>query len=362
MSQVSDAFSNDYREARAKFIAAADGAGVEVRSVEHPMKGPSGVGLYMDFAVLGPSDAENGIVIVSGTHGTEAFCGSGVQVHLLSSPDELAKYQDTRLVLVHAHNPHGWAWLRRVNEDNIDLNRNYCDFDKSYPHNEEYEAVRELLLPEEFDEDVRTAILDWVARHGQQKFATIALAGQRIDPQGIFYGGHEPTWSRQAMARELPSLLADQRRAALLDFHTGVGEFGQGTILHVYDKGSAEDLLFHQWFDGKVAGQMVEMDNDEVDHQQGGALMSAFGRLLPHLEAYALVVEYGTVGIQRVLFALIADNWLHVKGDIDSEQGRAIKQEVVDALYGNTPEWHRSVWKHASWLIEKTAIGLRSVG
>jgi len=27
-----------------------------------------------------------------------------------------------------AVNPHGFAWLRRVNEDNVDLNRNFIDF------------------------------------------------------------------------------------------------------------------------------------------------------------------------------------------------------------------------------------------
>ena len=29
---------------------------------------------------------------------------------------------------IHALNPFGFAWLRRVNEDNVDLNRNFQDF------------------------------------------------------------------------------------------------------------------------------------------------------------------------------------------------------------------------------------------
>ena len=35
---------------------------------------------------------------------------------------------DTGALLVHAINPYGFAWTRRVNEDNADLNRNFRDF------------------------------------------------------------------------------------------------------------------------------------------------------------------------------------------------------------------------------------------
>ena len=361
MQNVSDSFSNTYAQARAKFITAAKAAGAQVQSVKHPLKGPAGESLFMDFAVLGPDDAENAVVIASGTHGPEAFCGSGVQVQLLSMPEELAKYRDIRLAFVHGHNPHGWAWLRRVNEDNIDINRNYCDFESPYPNNEAYEAVRDLFLPDKFNEDARDAILAWAAEHGQKKFATVALAGQRIDPQGIFYGGHKPVWSRETIYSTLPGLVSGQKRAVLLDFHTGVGEFGQGTILHLYDQNSPEDQLFRSWYDGKVAGEMSEVDYDEVDATQIGGFMSGFHRVLPDHETYSLVVEYGTVGIQRVLFALIADNWLHAKGDPESPMGREIKREVLDTLYGNTPEWHAGVWQHGAWLIEKTALGVRSL-
>ena len=361
MKTISDSFSNDYVEARRKFVAAAKDANAQVQSLTHPLKGPAGETLYMDFASLGPRDAENAVVVTSGTHGPEAFCGSGVQVQLLSQPEELAKYHDTRLIFVHAHNPYGWAWLRRVNEDNIDVNRNYCDFDKSYPCNEAYESVRDLFLPDDFNDDARDAILAWADENGLQKFATVALAGQRVDPQGIFYGGHKPVWSREAVYSTLPQLVSGQRRAVLLDFHTGVGEFGQGTIFHLYGRDSVQDRLFKSWYDGKVAGEMEEIDNSEIDHAQGGAFMSGFHRVLPNHETYALVVEYGTVAIQRVLFALIADNWLHAKGDPGSKLGREIKQEVLDTLYGNTPEWHQSVWQHGSWLIDKTVLGMRSL-
>ena len=51
--------------------------------------GPPGERLFLDFATIGPDDADNAILVTSGTHGPEAFCGSGIQIQLLSSPDIL---------------------------------------------------------------------------------------------------------------------------------------------------------------------------------------------------------------------------------------------------------------------------------
>ena len=44
-------------------------------------------------------------------------------------------------MLIHAINPHGFAWLRRVTEDNVDLNRNWIDFDQPAPANPAYDAL-----------------------------------------------------------------------------------------------------------------------------------------------------------------------------------------------------------------------------
>ncbi len=41
--------------------------------------------------------------------------------------------QNTGALLIHALNPYGFAWTRRVTEDNVDLNRNFVDHDKGYP-------------------------------------------------------------------------------------------------------------------------------------------------------------------------------------------------------------------------------------
>ena len=121
-------FPNDYVDARERFRTLASRRGFALESYEHPAEnGPQGETLSCDVARLGPSDAERVILISSGAHGVEGFCGSGCQAELLASGLLDGLPGDTAVVLVHAVNPYGFAWLRRTNEDNIDLNRNFVD-------------------------------------------------------------------------------------------------------------------------------------------------------------------------------------------------------------------------------------------
>src|SRR5437870_2312233 len=79
-----ESFSATYVEARAKFRAAAAGAGASLEAISHPERGRDGEELTTDVAWLGPRDAWNVLVTISATHGAEGFCGSGAQVDWLT--------------------------------------------------------------------------------------------------------------------------------------------------------------------------------------------------------------------------------------------------------------------------------------
>ena len=353
-------FSLSYTESREKFLAAAEQAGASVNSVKHPLLGPEGEDLYMDVACLGPEGAESGIVIVSGTHGIEGFCGAGVQIALLSNPVELEKFRDLRLVLIHGHNPHGFAWLRRVNEDNIDLNRNYVDFSQEQDANEYYLEVKELVLPEQFNEDSEAAMQQWVKDNGIENYQKAVMNGQRIDPQGIFYGGLKASWSNQTMHRVLPEALAGQKNVSLMDIHTGLGPYGHGDLIHAYPKGALEYDTLAQWYGDEMIA-IAAGEYGEVEAVPRGPIVSSLDTILPNGKSFAFVNEYGTVDFDRVIKAIRADNWLHITGDLDSEQGRAIKQEMRDCFYCVKDEWRQMIWDRAIWSFEQMAAGLRAL-
>ena len=138
-------FRPDYQSARAAFLVAAQGCGAVLESVSHPEPGPDGQPIATDVAWIGPRDAERVMVVLSGTHGVEGFCGSGAQLHWLLGPGPAALPRGIAALLVHAVNPFGFAWQRRVDHQNIDLNRNFIDWSEPVPHNDPYDALADLL-------------------------------------------------------------------------------------------------------------------------------------------------------------------------------------------------------------------------
>ena len=122
-------------------------------------------------------------------------------------PAKLPK--DTGALLIHAINPYGFAWTRRVTEDNVDLNRNFVDHDKAYPKNDGYLAIADAVLPKEWNEASKAEterVFDaYAQKHGAFGLQGAISGGQYTHPDGIFFGGTKPTWSNRtirAIARE----------------------------------------------------------------------------------------------------------------------------------------------------------------
>ncbi len=154
--------AEDYVEARGRFRDAAAAAGARLQQYEHPLTGPAGESLATDVATLGSPDAATRLLVISGTHGVEGFAGSMCQTRWLT--EGVAVPDDVAIVLVHAINPYGFAWIRRVNEDNVDLNRNCIDFSAALPENSGYDALAPALVPPTWDPDTQQATASVLAR------------------------------------------------------------------------------------------------------------------------------------------------------------------------------------------------------
>ena len=123
-------FSRTYQQAREHFIKACCDFKGELASIKHPEQGPDG-DIFMDIGCFGDKSAQRVVVISSGTHGVEGYTGSGIQSLLLHEGLYARLPAGTRLLMVHGVNPYGFAWQRRTNESNIDLNRNFISFEKA---------------------------------------------------------------------------------------------------------------------------------------------------------------------------------------------------------------------------------------
>ena len=143
-------FAHNYAEARAKFLAAAVGARLE--SHPEPLRGVELETLAMDVARVGADDADAVLIVSSGCHGVEGYAGSGAQAALLHDESFRAKarHAGVALLFIHALNPWGFSFGRRVTHEGVDLNRNFIDFRRPPPGNPGYDQLAAFLLPEQW--------------------------------------------------------------------------------------------------------------------------------------------------------------------------------------------------------------------
>jgi hypothetical protein len=360
MVAIPECFSESYAEARPKFCAAAAASGGALRSWLNPKAtGPDGETLFLDTARFGPADAPNMLVLIAGTHGVEGHCGSGAEIAWLRSggPEKLPK--GTGALLIHAINPYGFAWSRRVTEDNVDLNRNFVDHDKAYPINAGYEEIAAAVLPRTWDEASAAAtarIFDaYAQKHGAYGLQGAISSGQYTHPDGVFFGGHRPTWSNRTIRTIARTELSAARRVGLIDFHTGLGPFGHGELICAVAPSAKSFARARAWYGDEMTSPEGGSSTSAV---VVGVMTDAFPQELPDAEVTSIAIEYGTYAVPDVLNAVRADNWLHQKGDVSSPQGKSIKADIKERFFPSGDKWREMVWQRADQTIGWALKGL----
>ena len=360
MVSVSECFSESYAEARPKFCAAAAEAGGALRSWFNPKaRGPNGEALYLDTARFGAADAANLLVLVAGTHGVEGHCGSGAEIAWLRTGGAAKLPRDTGALLIHAINPYGFAWTRRVTEDNVDLNRNFVDHDKGYPSNDGYLTLADVILPREWNDASQAEtgrVFDTYAqKHGAFGLQGAISAGQYTHPDGIFFGGVAPTWSNRTVRAIARDELSRARRVAVIDFHTGLGPFGHGELICAVPPTAKSFARAKAWYGDEMTSPEGGTSTSAV---VVGCMTDAFPQELPDAEVTSIAIEYGTYPVPDVLGAVRADNWLHQRGDLGSELGRALKADMKERFFPSGDKWREMVWARADQTIGWAIRGL----
>lgn len=343
---------SSYRDARAQFLRAASDAGCAVRSTPHPLTGLHGEDLAVDVATLGPADADDVVVIVSGTHGVEGYLGSTLQHrHLVDGA--LTPPNGAAVVLVHALNPHGFSWVRRVNEDNVDLNRNFIDWDGAPPPNAEYGELADVLVPTDWTEPTQErTFLELMANAeelGFERLQEIITKGQYAHPTGVFHGGTGPTWSNHWLSNFLGEL-GPRRRVAVLDLHTGIGPSGHCELISCDPPDSAEFGRQSDWW-GTVTSML---DGSSVSAELEGNWQAMLPSLLDADETTAVALEYGTVDGITVLQSLRADAVLHAFGDPTSPEAEPVRNQVRAAFCDDDPAWLETCWNRYAEVVAAT--------
>lgn len=353
-------FAATYAEARAKFGDAAKARDLAVTRHVHPTaKGAQGEELATDVVALGPPDAREVVLLTSATHGVEGFCGSGCQVGFLHDDAFFARMvaSNVRIVMLHALNPYGFSHLRRTNEDNIDLNRNFRDYSTPPPPFKAYAEVHPFIVPPTWPPtpENEARIGAYIAAHGQPALQAAVSGGQCEFPDGLFYGGVRPAWSNGILRRVLREHGRNARTLGWIDFHTGLGPRGHGEKIY---SGRAIDADFARakaWWGDDVTSFH---DGSSTSAPLTGVNYNAAYDECPQANYAGIAIEYGTQSFAAVLQALRGDQWLANHPDAPAAVATPIKRAIRDAFYQDADDWKATVYAQALTHTQAALTGL----
>lgn len=335
-------FSADYATARGKFRAACALRGLEPQAFVHPLAGAQGEPLATDVVRVGPADARRVLVLTSGVHGVELFAGAGCQIDWLLTHGASDLPRDTGVVLVHAINPWGASWLRRYTEDNVDLCRNFIDHSAA-PPSPAYAPLHAAIDLDPDDDDAAARgdalLADFAAARGDEALYNALMAGQYGLPHGMGFGGQAPTWSRLAIEAVLRRHCASATDVCLVDYHTGLGPYGYGSIVALQQ---GADLARMREAFGRWVVAVHESDAPEDFAPVTGHSTPGYERALPQARVTAAVLEFGTGRPQRMLDLLVRDQreWASGTGRTTLS---AVRRELLEFFYPEDAAWQRSL-------------------
>lgn len=384
-------FRNNYIAARELFLQSAAAAGAELLFL------PVVDGLGTDVAVIRGSDlGRKFLVHLSGIHGVEGYAGSAIQSATLQYlGQQLKRNRDVQgikddaaivnqdyptMIFVHAVNPYGFMNNRRVNENNVDINRNFLteqqfiDVKKRDPNYAGYIDFDGLINPKvqiSKSVNVNDAVnifrtLLALGRHGLLALKKALVSGNYHKQEGVGFGGFEMSQSVKNLVELVQgdSLgVPDAEQIVLVDVHTGLGPEGVDTIFtnppsalkHFeteYDYGSAasdtgkKGTVTGGIHSGLPSRRMKESDAMSgyeltIGHTTVGFCESFLAQKLSKNRVTCMLQEIGTVSAVTVGRTMIAENYAYSHG---SEAEKALYTErYKQCFYVNTQKWKRNV-------------------
>lgn len=353
LNELMQYFAASYDQARNKFTQAAATAGAEVIRLPLAAKGNSGLPLSIDIAWFGSKKPRKILLHTSGLHGVEGFAGSAIQLALVDQLPALP--EDSALVLVHCLNPYGMSMLRRYNESNVDLNRNFLSSAGDFRGSPQaYASLDTFLNPPA--PPAKDFFYLRVAYHylrlGADTLVKAVAAGQHDFPRGLFFAGHRLEQGPAVYRAWLQQHLGGAEQIFVIDVHTGLGDFARDSLFHKIGHTPTAQLnrILHQ----PVLENFPE--SQVVGYRFPGGHCEVIKELFADKRVDFLTQEFGTYSKLKILKALRDENRYHHYGAGDTTHWS--KQQLKEAFCPSDEGWRVPVVSNGIRLVQKVATML----
>ncbi|WP_411725242.1 DUF2817 domain-containing protein [Methyloglobulus sp.] len=350
-------FPDSYVAARERLLLLVElSAFAQIQHKAYPCPGKTlgGEPLVTDSVWLGPENAAKVLVLLAGTHGVEGFVGTAVELDHISliASGQLLVPTDTAVLVVHALTPWGYAWLRRCDEDGVDLNRNAVDFSKPLPENSAYESLRSALFLGD-RETRKTTFAEFEQQHGRNALEMAISGGQYLDPTGPFYGGKMPTHGRLVTEGLMRQYKLHERDLAIIDLHSGLGPYGYGEIICDHHPASPGTRIAHDWYGDSVT--LPALGTSSSVPKTG--LMDYAWHAIMNGRSCHVTLEFGTYPTDRLFEVLLRDHQLWAQPDNGSARLEH-SQQMHQHFCPNDEAWKALVLFRARQVIAQALRGL----
>lgn len=359
-ARIAALFPRSYEGSRARFRQNLDriqqfwpGA----RLVSHRIS--SAEGLTIDWIEASPlTSCERLLIVTTGEHGIEAYVGSAVMQVMIDEFLHRLHPGTTGLLLVHAINPWGMKYRRRVNSQNVDLNRNFLwseaapGIDTGYEpaYNPYYDRLSHLLNPQKPVRNQMISKAGFAYRmlrsllgNGPSVVWNYSVMGQYHEPRGIYYGGSQLEEETQVLVDLFRRQIQSYRQILFLDMHTGCGPRYQMSLVNSSIEPRESAKLAAEFHYPAV----LKANKEEFYEIQGDMLDYLYHLVFeefPDTGLYATAFEFGTFGNSwlaelRDLRITILENQLYWYGSHSDKTRAWIGREYEQLYFPSESKW-----------------------
>ena len=345
-------FPSSYEDSRVRFLSSLNLIRQKWKSTQlqtHPLK--SFPDLSIDWLWAHAPKKETLVIISTAEHGIEGYVGYALMKVFIEEFAPHLDSENTGLLLIHGLNPWGMKHHRKVNENSVDLNRNFV-FDGHFDPaiNPEFHRVKDLINPQTRIQSFGIENIKFWSRVVKAIFtpgiATVtkaALLGQHHTPNGFYYGGttyQEGTVVAMELYRRA---LQEYQSVIQIDMHTGYGPRDQMSIIM-----SPLDSMTSEEASRRFNYPLVLKINAEEFYDISGDMAAYYYELrnkqFPDKQLFACGFEFGTFGSSllariRSLRAMVFENQLHWHGAKSESIAHQVCREFEELYFPAEKKW-----------------------
>lgn len=307
--------------------------------------------LSIDWIWAEARQKENLIIVSTAQHGIEGYVGAAMMKVFVEDFAPRFNPENTGLLLIHAINPWGMKHHRKVNEHNVDLNRNFAidgNFDPTI--NPEFKQVAYLLNPQKQMRSFMVEnLLFWfrafksLLTKGYAVTARGALLGQHHTPNGFYYGGTSYQETTKVVMSLYQQALDEYRNGLQFDIHTGYGPRYQMTVI-VPPNDPMPSIEAMQRFNYPLVRKITADEFYAIRGDMGKYYYRLIKAEYPGKKLFACGFEFGTFGDSllariRSLRAMVFENQLHWHGAKNEKIAERVRGEFEELYYPAETKW-----------------------